>query len=49
MIYFDDKYHVNTEAEVIYKTEPVYVSGNPFTVGILNNHLSSDEKYYVPL
>ena len=35
--------------EVIYKTKPDYVTGNPLTVGILNSHFDKDEKYFVPL
>ena len=33
---------------VIYRTEPVYVSGNPFTVGLLNTVYDADEKFWSP-
>ena len=34
--------------ETIYRTEPVYVSANPFTVGLLNDVYDKDEKYWAP-
>lgn len=34
--------------ETIHRTEPVYVSANPFTVGLLGDVYDKDEKYWAP-